>query len=181
MTKLSLSDSSAGCWKKIGLRQRYSTKGYTVLSIFVCKVVSDYKYKIYFVLLTRHFCCLVCFRKLPNGLARQRKEVCLFVKDLDRTDREYEKSVQHFKTLLKSKGISCVSEVCLPWTAFSYVCHLNFKVKKNNNNGIYFALILNLIHMKQFKALNCNYSFRRWHWTVLFCFYTIKPITCDAY
>ena len=54
---------------------------------------------------------LSCFRKLPNGLQSQNKEVCLFVKDLDKSDREYEKSVRHFKDFLKSKGISCVSEV----------------------------------------------------------------------
>ena len=56
---------------------------------------------------------LLGFRKLPNGLGQRHKEACLFVKDLDRSDREYEKSVQHFNAFLKSKGISCVSEVGL--------------------------------------------------------------------
>ncbi|XP_076458057.1 ribosomal L1 domain-containing protein 1-like [Babylonia areolata] len=48
--------------------------------------------------------------KLPNGLDMN-KEVCLFVKDLDKSDRDYEKSVRHFKHRLKTQGIGCVAQV----------------------------------------------------------------------
>ncbi|KAL8617607.1 hypothetical protein ACOMHN_064697 [Nucella lapillus] len=46
--------------------------------------------------------------KLPNGL--RKKEACLFVKDMV-DDRDYEKSVRHFKQMLKVQGIDCVTEV----------------------------------------------------------------------
>lgn len=49
--------------------------------------------------------------KLPHGLGSQRKEVCLFVKDLDKKDREFEKTVNDMRTFLKSNGITDVSEV----------------------------------------------------------------------
>ena len=37
--------------------------------------------------------------------------MCLFVKDLDKTDREYEKTVQHYQDLLRQNGITCISKV----------------------------------------------------------------------
>ena len=84
------------------------------------------------MVLSVHLYCLqdddLCFRKLPNGLGEENKEVCLFVKDLDRTDREYEQSVRHFKAFLKSKGISCVSEVCL--LRYGFCCLFHEEKKK---------------------------------------------------
>ena len=51
------------------------------------------------------------YRKLPHGLHKKNTEVCLFVKDLDKKSREHELTSDHFKDLLRSKGITCVSEV----------------------------------------------------------------------
>lgn len=49
--------------------------------------------------------------KLPHGIHKKNTEVCLFVKDLDKKSREHELTSDHFKDLLKSKGVTCVSEI----------------------------------------------------------------------
>lgn len=51
-------------------------------------------------------------RKVPNGLKFPNQDVCLFVRDLKRGERDYEPSQVHFKELLASKGIDYISEVC---------------------------------------------------------------------
>ncbi|KAK3586069.1 hypothetical protein CHS0354_033190 [Potamilus streckersoni] len=48
---------------------------------------------------------------LPNSIHYDTREVCLFVKDLDRKSREYEVTVRHFQQLLDSKGISKISKI----------------------------------------------------------------------
>ena len=50
-------------------------------------------------------------RDLPHSIHYETREVCLFVKDLDKTDREYEKTVQHYQDLLRQNGITCISKV----------------------------------------------------------------------
>lgn len=42
---------------------------------------------------------------------RESSDACLFVKDLDKNNRDYAPSVEHFKDLLESKGVSKVAEV----------------------------------------------------------------------
>ncbi|XP_012934714.1 ribosomal L1 domain-containing protein 1 [Aplysia californica] len=49
--------------------------------------------------------------KLPHSLRHENMEVCLFVKDLDREDRDYEPTVRHFQEMLKKHGVSCVAEI----------------------------------------------------------------------
>lgn len=49
--------------------------------------------------------------KVPNGLKFPNQDVCLFVRDLKRGERDYEPSQVHFKELLASKGIDYISEV----------------------------------------------------------------------
>ncbi|GFS19805.1 ribosomal L1 domain-containing protein 1 [Elysia marginata] len=49
--------------------------------------------------------------KLPNSIKKTDAEVCLFVKDLDRTEREYEATVRHFQDLLKKKGVKNMPEI----------------------------------------------------------------------
>ena len=51
-------------------------------------------------------------RKLPNSIKKTDLEVCLFVKDLDRTEREYEATIRHFQDLMKKKGVKSIPEVC---------------------------------------------------------------------
>ncbi|XP_052820143.1 ribosomal L1 domain-containing protein 1-like [Mya arenaria] len=48
---------------------------------------------------------------LPNSLHYDTREVCLFVKDLDKKNREYELTVQHYQDLLHKKNISCISKI----------------------------------------------------------------------
>ncbi|KAK7492790.1 hypothetical protein BaRGS_00015928 [Batillaria attramentaria] len=77
--------------------------------------------------------------KLPHGLGTQRKEVCLFVKDIDRKDREFEKTVADMRAFLKSKGITNVSEV-IPLKALKLE-YKAFEAKRNlaNMYDIYLA------------------------------------------
>ncbi|CAG5133054.1 unnamed protein product [Candidula unifasciata] len=49
--------------------------------------------------------------KLPHSIRPVTSEVCLFVKDLDKFDREYESTIHHFKDLFSKKGISSITEV----------------------------------------------------------------------
>lgn len=49
--------------------------------------------------------------ELPASVHYDAREVCLFVKDLDKKDREYEKTVQHYEDLFRQKGISNISKI----------------------------------------------------------------------
>ncbi|KAK3768182.1 hypothetical protein RRG08_031720 [Elysia crispata] len=49
--------------------------------------------------------------KLPNSIKNADAEVCLFVKDLDRTERDYEATVRHVQDLLKKKGVKSIPEI----------------------------------------------------------------------
>lgn len=49
--------------------------------------------------------------KVPNGLKFENQDVCLFVKDLKRGERDYEPSQVHFKELLASNNINFIREV----------------------------------------------------------------------
>jgi len=49
--------------------------------------------------------------KLPQSIRHSDLEVCLFVKDLDKVDRDYEPTVHHFKDLLRKKGINTVTDI----------------------------------------------------------------------
>ena len=55
--------------------------------------------------------CFLCCRKLPHSIHYDTREVCLFVKDLDVNDREYEKTVWHYQDLFRQKGIAHISKV----------------------------------------------------------------------
>jgi len=54
---------------------------------------------------------LYTYRGLPHSVRKPDDEVCLFVKDLERKSREFEVSEDHFKELLASKGVTCISQV----------------------------------------------------------------------
>ncbi|BFZ03046.1 hypothetical protein BsWGS_06085 [Bradybaena similaris] len=49
--------------------------------------------------------------KLPHAIRPSNLEVCLLVKDLDRFDRDYEPTTNHFKDFLRKKGVSSINEV----------------------------------------------------------------------
>ena len=50
---------------------------------------------------------------LPHGLydLKENAEVCLFVKDLNKKERDYEPTVRHFKELLERQNVKCISQV----------------------------------------------------------------------
>ncbi|XP_013395541.1 ribosomal L1 domain-containing protein 1 [Lingula anatina] len=48
---------------------------------------------------------------LSHPITSETTDVCLFVKDLDKKNREYGPTVRHFQELLQSKGVKCVSEI----------------------------------------------------------------------
>ncbi|KAH3863358.1 hypothetical protein DPMN_026343, partial [Dreissena polymorpha] len=48
---------------------------------------------------------------LPHSIHHDSREVCLFVKDLDQKNREYEKTVQHFEDVFREKDIHCISKI----------------------------------------------------------------------
>ncbi|OWF50905.1 ribosomal L1 domain-containing protein 1-like [Mizuhopecten yessoensis] len=49
--------------------------------------------------------------RLPHSVWKPGQEVCLFVKDINKTSREHEVTERHFKDLLSSKGINCITQV----------------------------------------------------------------------
>jgi hypothetical protein len=53
----------------------------------------------------------ILFSALPHPLNTPTTDVCLFVKDLNRTKREYDDSVNFFKDLLAEKGVKTISNV----------------------------------------------------------------------
>ena len=110
----------------------------------------------------------------------EQKEVCLFVKDLDKTDREYEKSVRHFKSFLKTKGITSIAEVwstfslslCVPlflWVIFTsmavFLLHLFiiFGVAYFSNHSPFFREHVFIVFNK-FPSLVCWCSVIHHHW-----------------
>lgn len=48
---------------------------------------------------------------LPNSMHFDSREVCLFVKDLDKKNREYEPTVQHFEDILKKEKVTSISKI----------------------------------------------------------------------
>ncbi|XP_064645067.1 ribosomal L1 domain-containing protein 1-like [Lineus longissimus] len=48
---------------------------------------------------------------LPHELATATTDVCLFVKDVDPSKREYDDTVRFFKNLLAEKGVTCVTTI----------------------------------------------------------------------
>ncbi|PVD39400.1 hypothetical protein C0Q70_02030 [Pomacea canaliculata] len=73
-----------------------------------------------------------CVKKIPKRHSTTLKlEVCLFVKDLERRDREYEKTVQHFKDFLKSRDINVSAIVPLKALKLEYK---SFEAKRNLAN-----------------------------------------------
>ncbi|CAL1533530.1 unnamed protein product [Lymnaea stagnalis] len=48
---------------------------------------------------------------LPHALQRPDLDVCLFVKDLNREERDYESTVRHFQDLLKKNGVNAVTDI----------------------------------------------------------------------
>lgn len=48
---------------------------------------------------------------LPHSLRRPDLDVCLFVKDLKRDERDYEPTVRHFQDLLKNSGVNSVTDI----------------------------------------------------------------------
>lgn len=51
------------------------------------------------------------FSVLPHSFLKDTAEVCLFVKNLSKNDREYEDTVRHFKNFIKVAGVTGVTEV----------------------------------------------------------------------
>lgn len=49
--------------------------------------------------------------KLPNPLSTVSTEVCLFVKDLDKRDKDFKPTAAHFKDLLARQNVKCISQV----------------------------------------------------------------------
>ncbi|KAI0231805.1 hypothetical protein LSAT2_017818 [Lamellibrachia satsuma] len=76
---------------------------------------------------------------LPTSLQTDTREVCLFVKDLDRKSRDYEVTVRHFRELLDKNEVKGISEIIsLKELKIEYS---TFEAKKNLSNmyDIYLA------------------------------------------
>ncbi|XP_013069710.2 ribosomal L1 domain-containing protein 1-like isoform X1 [Biomphalaria glabrata] len=71
--------------------------------------------------------------KLPHSIYHPDLDVCLFVKDLDVKDREYEKTVNHFRDLFRQKGINCVTAI-IPLKSLKTE-YKPFEAKKNLSNA----------------------------------------------
>ncbi len=56
------------------------------------------------------FTCFI-FSRLTHSLATDTSSICLFVKDLDLKNRDYSPTVNHFKDLLRAKGVPYDIEV----------------------------------------------------------------------
>ena len=68
------------------------------------------------VMYTAHCFCVIffavtAFSCLPVKLTRETTDICLFAKDVDKNIRDTEPTILHYKELLDSQGISCVTEV----------------------------------------------------------------------
>lgn len=48
---------------------------------------------------------------LPHSIHFESREVCLFVKDMDKKNREYEMTVQHYEELLKKEKVTSISKI----------------------------------------------------------------------
>ncbi|XP_059168966.1 ribosomal L1 domain-containing protein 1-like [Physella acuta] len=71
--------------------------------------------------------------KLPHSLAKPDLDVCLFVKDLDKEERDYEPTVQHFQDLFKKKGITTVTDI-VPLKSLKTE-YKPFEAKRNLSNA----------------------------------------------
>ncbi|GFN81947.1 ribosomal l1 domain-containing protein 1 [Plakobranchus ocellatus] len=71
--------------------------------------------------------------KLPNSIRKTDVEVCLFVKDLDRADREYDATVCHFQDILKKKGVNSINEI-VPLKSLKTE-YKPFEAKRNLSNA----------------------------------------------
>ncbi|XP_033744108.1 ribosomal L1 domain-containing protein 1-like isoform X2 [Pecten maximus] len=70
--------------------------------------------------------------RLPHSVWTPEQEVCLFVKDLDKSSREHEVTEQHYKDLLASIGISCITQV-IPLKCLKLE-YKPFEAKRNLSN-----------------------------------------------
>ena len=55
--------------------------------------------------------CCVYFRELPTSIHYELREVCIFVKDIDKKNREYDATVQHYEDLFRRHKIDSISKV----------------------------------------------------------------------
>ncbi|XP_048763572.2 ribosomal L1 domain-containing protein 1-like [Ostrea edulis] len=69
---------------------------------------------------------------LPHGLFTPDTDVCLFVKDIDKTSREFELTEDHFRDLLMDKGVNCVRKV-IPVKALKLE-YKPYEAKRNLSN-----------------------------------------------
>ncbi|RUS81861.1 hypothetical protein EGW08_010384 [Elysia chlorotica] len=71
--------------------------------------------------------------KLPHSIKNTDAEVCLFVKDLDRTEREYEATIRHTQDLLKKRGVKSIPEI-VPMKSLKTE-YKPFEAKRNLSNA----------------------------------------------
>ncbi|KAH9495585.1 Ribosomal L1 domain-containing protein 1 [Bulinus truncatus] len=71
--------------------------------------------------------------KLPHSIYQPDLDVCLFVKDLDMKNREYERTVLHFQDFLKNKGVNCITDI-IPLKSLKTE-YKPFEAKKNLCNA----------------------------------------------
>ena len=63
------------------------------------------------VLINFYIYFLFCCSPLPKSVQKTEDDICIFVKDLDRSNKDYEASERHYKELLHSKGVNNIAEV----------------------------------------------------------------------
>jgi len=71
--------------------------------------------------------------KLPHGIRHENMDVCLFVKDLDKDERDYEPTVRYIQDLLRKHNISSVSEI-IPLKSLKTE-YKPFEAKRNLSNA----------------------------------------------
>ncbi|XP_062611514.1 ribosomal L1 domain-containing protein 1-like [Saccostrea cucullata] len=69
---------------------------------------------------------------LPHGLFTPDTDVCLFVKDVDKTSREFELTEDHFRDMLIDKGVNCIRKI-IPLKALKLE-YKPFEAKRNLSN-----------------------------------------------
>ncbi|XP_061191368.1 ribosomal L1 domain-containing protein 1-like [Saccostrea echinata] len=76
---------------------------------------------------------------LPHGLFTPDTDVCLFVKDLDKTSREFELTEDHFRDMLVDKGVNCIRKI-IPLKELKLE-YKPFEAKRNLSNefGLFLA------------------------------------------
>jgi len=70
--------------------------------------------------------------RLPHTLLLPTTEVCLFVRDLDKKNRDYEPTEDHFQALLDKNNIKCISKI-LPMKAIKLE-YQPYEAKRNLSN-----------------------------------------------